>query len=213
MIGGMVGNNSSGSTSIKYGVTRDKVIGIIEAILSDGSMAYFNALNEVDLKEKFKGHNLEGQLYRESIKLLNSTGIKELVGLAYPKKIYIEETLFMLLINSWICKVFDPSSNSNFNLCDILTGSEGTLAISTKIKLKLDDLPPKDESLVVLHFNSISDCLNAVNLVMSHDLYSCEMLDKTILDLTKHNKQQLTNRAFLVNDPEAILMCEAKGKI
>ena len=85
MIGGMVGNNSSGSTSIKYGVTRDKVIGI-EAILSDGSMAYFNALNEVDLKEKFKGHNLEGQLYRESIKLLNSTGIKELVGLAYPKK-------------------------------------------------------------------------------------------------------------------------------
>ena len=63
MIGGMVGNNSSGSTSIKYGVTRDKVIGI-EAILSDGSMAYFNALNEVDLKEKFKGHNLEGQLYK-----------------------------------------------------------------------------------------------------------------------------------------------------
>ena len=40
MIGGMVGNNSSGSTSIKYGVTRDKVLQI-DGILSDGSLASF----------------------------------------------------------------------------------------------------------------------------------------------------------------------------
>ena len=38
MIGGMVGNNSSGTTSIKYGVTRDKVINLC-TILSDGSKA------------------------------------------------------------------------------------------------------------------------------------------------------------------------------
>ena len=35
---------------------------------------------------------------------------------------------------------------------------------------------------------------------------------KLFLDLTKHNKQQLTNRAFLVEDPEAILMCELRAK-
>ena len=178
------GNNSSGSTSIKYGVTRDKVIGI-EALLSNGSMAYFNALNEVDLKNKFKGHNLEGQLYRESIKLLKSKGVKDLVEVSYPKKnIHRRNSAYAIdkLLDS---KIFDSSSSNKFNLCDILTGSEGTLAISTKIKLKLDDLPPKDESLVVLHFNSISDCLNAVNLVMSHDLYSCEMLDKTIFRFNK----------------------------
>ena len=81
MIGGMVGNNSSGSTSIKYGVTRDKVIGI-EAILSDGSMAYFSSLSEVELKEKFKSSNFEGQLYRESIKLLTGADVKELVVLS-----------------------------------------------------------------------------------------------------------------------------------
>lgn len=210
MIGGMVGNNSSGSTSIKYGVTRDKVIGI-ETILSDGSMAYFNALNAIELNAKFKSSNFEGQIYRDGIKLLNSKGVKELVDLAFPKKnIHRRNSAYAIdkLLDS---KIFNSSSNSDFNLCDILTGSEGTLAISTKIKLKLDDLPPKDESLIVLHFNSISDCLNAVNLVMTHDLYSCEMLDKTILDLTKHNKQQLSNRDFLVGDPEAILMCELRA--
>ncbi len=35
MIGGMVGNNSSGTTSIKYGVTRDKVLAL-KTVLSDG---------------------------------------------------------------------------------------------------------------------------------------------------------------------------------
>ena len=47
MIGGMVGNNSSGSTSIKYGVTRDKVLSI-DAILSDGSSAFSDLEQESD---------------------------------------------------------------------------------------------------------------------------------------------------------------------
>src|SRR5690606_5907522 len=38
MIGGMVGNNSSGTTSIQYGITRDKVISL-KTVLSDGSEA------------------------------------------------------------------------------------------------------------------------------------------------------------------------------
>ncbi|MGA1341074.1 MAG: FAD-binding oxidoreductase, partial [Flavobacteriaceae bacterium] len=41
MIGGMVGNNSSGTTSIKYGVTRDKVVSL-DVLLSDGSTARIN---------------------------------------------------------------------------------------------------------------------------------------------------------------------------
>ena len=49
MIGGMVGNNSSGSTSIKYGVTRDKVLQI-DGVLSDGSIASFGEISS----EKFK---------------------------------------------------------------------------------------------------------------------------------------------------------------
>ena len=44
MIGGMVGNNSSGTTSIQYGVTRDKVLEL-QTILSDGSDVIFNEIN------------------------------------------------------------------------------------------------------------------------------------------------------------------------
>jgi len=43
MMGGMVGNNSCGSTSIVYGSTRDHLLEV-KAILSDGSAAVFRAL-------------------------------------------------------------------------------------------------------------------------------------------------------------------------
>ena len=45
MIGGMVGNNSSGTTSIQYGVTRDKIVSM-KTILSDGSTAEFGSLTK-----------------------------------------------------------------------------------------------------------------------------------------------------------------------
>ena len=62
MIGGMVGNNSSGSTSIRYGVTRDKVLSI-DAILSDGSEATFSEINSKEFVEKTKTNSLEGKIY------------------------------------------------------------------------------------------------------------------------------------------------------
>ena len=57
MIGGMVGNNSSGTTSIRYGVTRDKIVEI-KAVLSDGSLAVFKEMTSAEFIEKTKGNTL-----------------------------------------------------------------------------------------------------------------------------------------------------------
>ena len=53
MIGGMVGNNSSGTTSIKYGVTRDKVLSL-KTLLSDGSETLFEELTSTEFNDKNK---------------------------------------------------------------------------------------------------------------------------------------------------------------
>jgi FAD/FMN-containing dehydrogenase len=53
MIGGMVGNNSSGTTSIRYGVNSDKIVEI-KAILSDGSAAVFADLSPAEFMAKTK---------------------------------------------------------------------------------------------------------------------------------------------------------------
>ena len=51
MVGGMVGNNSSGTTSIKYGTTREKTVAL-KTILSDGSEAEFKAVSKQEFQQK-----------------------------------------------------------------------------------------------------------------------------------------------------------------
>ncbi|APY00241.1 FAD-binding and (Fe-S)-binding domain-containing protein [Lacinutrix venerupis] len=204
MIGGMVGNNSSGTTSIKYGVTRDKVIKL-KTILSDGSDVTFNELSKEALINKSQLNTLEGKIYRTICSEVFTEDTKQEIQNNFPKQeIHRRNTGYAVdeLINN----------NEAFNLCKLLAGSEGTLAFTTEITLKLDKLPPKESIMVAAHFNSITDCLKAVQPTMRHNLFTCEMMDKTILDCTKNNKTQAENRQFIQGDPQAILMCEIKGE-
>ena len=209
MIGGMVGNNSSGTTSIQYGVTRDKVLEL-EAILSDGSQVVFGALSSEVFHEKIKQNSLEGQIYKTIYEELKPEAVQKQILEEFPKpEIHRRNTGYAIdeLIKT---DVFSNTSET-FNMCKLLSGSEGTLAFTTQIKLKLDTLPPKESIMVAAHFKSIENCMKAVKPVMQHSLYTCEMMDKTILDCTKHNKTQQGNRQFIIGDPKAILMCEVKA--
>ncbi|GAB1855530.1 FAD-binding and (Fe-S)-binding domain-containing protein [Flavobacteriaceae bacterium MHTCC 0001] len=209
MIGGMVGNNSSGTTSIKYGVTRDKVLAL-ETILSDGSEVSFGALSSEKFIEKTKLHSFEGHIYKTIYDELKDTSAQKEIKASFPKpSIHRRNTGYAIdeLIKSGVFS----NSSEQFNMCQLLTGSEGTLAFTTQITLQLDDLPPKYRVMVPAHFDTIEKCLQAVVPSMRHDLYTCEMMDKTILDCTKRNKTQQENRSFLVGDPEAILMCEVRS--
>lgn len=209
MIGGMVGNNSSGTTSIQYGVTRDKVLEL-RTILSNGSEVVFNTLSADQFHEKTKLNSLEGQIYKNLYSELKSEAIQNQIKENFPKpEIHRRNTGYAIdeLIKS---EVFSESHES-FNMCKLLTGSEGTLAFTTQITLQLDDLQPKESIMVAAHYESIEQCLNSVQLVMNHNLFTCEMMDKTILDCTKQNKTQAENRKFILGDPKAILMCEVRG--
>lgn len=204
MIGGMVGNNSSGTTSIQYGVTRDKVVAV-KTILSDGNDVFFTELSNEELQNKTKLNTLEGRIYKTIVDELSSEDTKKEIINNFPKpEIHRRNTGYAVdeLINT----------TQAFNLCKLLTGSEGTLAFTTEITLKLDKLSPSKSIMVAAHFKSINDCLKAVEPVMQHNLFTCEMMDKTILDCTKNNKYQTRNRQFIQGDPEAILMCEVKSE-
>ncbi|WP_425075474.1 FAD-binding and (Fe-S)-binding domain-containing protein [Psychroserpens sp. S379A] len=210
MIGGMVGNNSSGTTSIQYGVTRDKVVEL-HTILSDGSEVVFSELSSEEFHNKRKLNTIEGAVYNQIFDELISKEAQQRIKNDFPKpEIHRRNTGYAIdaLINT---DVFS-SSSEKFNMCKLLTGSEGTLAFTTKIKLKLNKLPPTESIMIASHFKTIQDCLKAVVPVMKHQLFACEMMDKTILELTKHNKTQQENRSFIVGDPEAILMLEVKGE-
>lgn len=209
MIGGMVGNNSSGTTSIQYGVTRDKVLKL-KTILSDGSEVIFSKISKEEFQNKLNLSTLEGQIYKTIYSELDSKKVQNRIKNDFPKpEIHRRNTGYAIdeLIKS---EVFSDS-NEHFNMCKLLSGSEGTLAFATEITLQLDDLPPKESAMIAMHFKSIQECLNTVETVMKHNLHTCEMMDKTILDCTKRNRAQQENRQFIQGDPKAILLCEVKS--
>ncbi|WP_299550952.1 FAD-binding and (Fe-S)-binding domain-containing protein [Seonamhaeicola sp.] len=209
MIGGMVGNNSSGSTSIKYGVTRDKVLEL-KTILSDGSEATFNSLTKDALDEKLQGESLENSIYKTLFNELSNPEVQAEIHKEFPNKtIHRRNTGYA--VDAFLDSNTKDGLSENINVAKLLCGSEGTLAFTTAIKLQLDELPPKKEVFVIPHFKSVQESLEATVIAMKHNLYSCELLDKTILDCTKNNREQLKNRFFINGDPEAILMLELRA--
>ncbi len=216
MIGGMVGNNSSGTTSITYGVTRDKVLEM-ETILSDGSIVTFKDLTKEQFLTKTKEVSLEGNIYRTIYEQLNKQEVQKRIHKHFPNpKIHRRNTGYAIdeLIKAG---VFSESETHigikgvSFNMCKLLSGSEGTLAFTTKIRLQLDNLPPPETVMIAAHFDSIENCLKCVVPAMQYNLFTCEMMDKVILDCTKENLLYKENRFFIEGDPAAILLLEIKG--
>ena len=206
MIGGMVGNNSSGTTSIRYGVTRDKIVEL-KAVLSDGSLAVFKELTSSEFIEKTKGDSLESKIYTTIYEELSNTENQKEIVKEFPKpEIHRRNTGYAidLLLKS---ELFGGTER-NINLGKLLCGSEGTLAFTTEITLKVDDLPPTNNVMVVAHFHTIQESLEAVVTAMKHHLYTCEMMDDTILNCTKTNREQAKNRFFIQGDPKAVIMLE-----
>ncbi|MGI9160502.1 MAG: FAD-binding oxidoreductase, partial [Saprospiraceae bacterium] len=84
MLGGMVGNNSCGVTSIVYGATRDHVLEL-EVLLSDGAEARFKACSKTEFAEKQAGNTLEAQLYRQINAILSDPNNQTEIRREFPK--------------------------------------------------------------------------------------------------------------------------------
>ena len=209
MIGGMVGNNSSGTTSIKYGTTRDKLKSL-KVILSDGSIAEFKDLTQQEYKEKLELDSVEGEIYRLLHEKLSSKDNQEEILKNYPPaELHRRNTGYAIdeLLNT---EVFDLGEKQ-YNLSKLIAGSEGTLAFVTEITLCLDVLPPEYTAMVAAHYPSIDTCMQAVVPAMEHSLFTCEMMDKVILDCTKESLKYRDNRFFIEGDPQGILMLELRS--
>ncbi len=209
MIGGMVGNNSCGTTSIEYGATRDHLLEV-EAILSDGSEVKFGSVSQEVFFEKTKTATLEGQAYRHVFEKLSQPETQENIRREFPKPgIHRRNTGYAVdvLLEG---KPFNPDG-PDFNFCKLLAGSEGTLAFTTAVKLNLVPAPLPDPVVVAAHFTSLGECMEAVLVAMKHNPNQCELMDKAILDCTKGNIEQAKNRYFVEGDPAAVLMIEFRA--
>ncbi len=205
-MGGMVGNNSCGTHSIIYGSTRDHTLEI-KGFLSNGDKAVFSSLTKDEFAAKCGENSFEGTIYRKINKILSSEDNRNEIEKEFPHKdIHRRNTGYALdyLIKS---EPFDADT-APFNMCNLLAGSEGTLFFSTEIKLHLVPLPPEAKGLVCVHLHSLEDAFKANVIALEFKPAAVELMDKTIMDLTKGNITQRKNRFFVEGDPEALLLVE-----
>ncbi|MBU1719344.1 MAG: FAD-binding protein, partial [Bacteroidetes bacterium] len=206
MIGGMVGNNSCGAHSLIYGSTRDHTISV-KCILSDGSDAEFQALSEEEYRKKLALTTLEGRIYKHLDKILSNTDNQAEIRAQYPdpavKRRNTGYAIDILLET-------DPFSANGrpLNIASLIAGSEGTLAFITEITLNLVPLPPKHKALVCIHCHTLEEAFRGNLLALKHHPVAIELMDKTIMDLTKENITQNKNRFFISGDPAAMLIVE-----
>jgi len=206
-IGGMAGNNACGLHSLIYGSTRDHVLEM-RAVLSDGSDAVFGPVTKKDLEGKCSLPVMEGEIYRNIKEILSDPVNSKSISEEYPDPgIPRRNTGYALdlLLNT---DIFNNESSRQFNFCNLLAGSEGTLAIITELKLNLIPVPPPKKALVCIHLKKRNDAFKANLIALRYHPSAVEMMDDRILELTKENPGQKKNRFFLEGDPEAIVIVE-----
>ena len=203
-IGGMVGNNAAGSHSIVYGSTRENVLDV-EAVLGDGSVARFGALDGAALDAKRRSSGLEGDIYRTVFEAVDCHRDAILAAFPDPGVIRRNTGYAIDVLASgqpWV------AGGTPFNLASILCGSEGTLALATSIRLKLSPLVG-GKALACIHFASLETALQANSFLLAQDgLAACELIDVHILHAAANHPGQKANRAWVVGDPAAILAAE-----
>ncbi|MEM9371210.1 MAG: FAD-binding oxidoreductase, partial [Pseudomonadota bacterium] len=121
-IGGMTANNSCGSRSIRYGMSRDNVLAI-DAILADGTSARFGEIDPNVL-----GNTPTDVLYRDMVAL----------GMREVDEIQVRRPNVARNVGGYN---IDALTADRPNMATLLVGSEGTLAFSERITLKLSPLP------------------------------------------------------------------------
>ena len=202
-IGGMAGNNSCGGRSIRYGMMRDNVIDI-EAILYDGSIYNFGKIksNHVNSR-KSSGYEIIKKLQE-----LAETNKEEIIS-KFPKVLRrvggynIDALLPDAMANRPNGKIGD-----GINLSHLLVGSEGTLAYSTAITLKLSPLPSK-KIMGVCHFPSFYEAMDAAQHIVPLDPVAVELVDDTMINLAqKIDIFKPTVDAVVKGNPKSLLLVE-----
>ncbi len=198
-IGGMIANNSSGTRSVVYGKTIDHVLEV-KAVLSDGSVITAAPLDETELDQRCHQDDLEGTCYR-TIRDLASRHADE-IGRRYPR--------LLRRVGGYNLDRFTPGTSGPFNLAHILVGSEGTLAVTLEAKVRLVPLP-KARAVLLVTFDDLLDALAATPAILAHKPSAVEVMDRYVLDGTRHNPEASRLRDLLHGDPVAVLIIEVQG--
>ena len=193
-LGGMAGNNSCGSRSMAYGNMVHNVVAI-DAWLANGSEARFGSgepSNEI-------GGAIRAIAQRE----------RDEIERVWPK--------VMRRVGGYNLDIFHPQSERPYtddgraNLAHLLVGSEGTLALFKRLRLKLAPHPAQ-RVLGVVNFPAFHCAMESAQHIVKLAPTTVELIDRTMIELARANAAfRPVIEAALIGAPEATLLVEFAG--
>ena len=205
-IGGMIGNNSAGARSLKYGKVVDHVRAL-DVVLADGTRATLGPVSPAELDALCSRGDRIGRLHA-SVRATVDQHRGAIVA-KFPKILRrvsgynLDEFVPGLPVRApgW---VDDPWA---FNLAKLVVGSEGTLATITGAEIKVVPIPPA-QGLVILSFATIPAALDRLAEIISTGPAAVEMVDKMMLDLAASNPDYARSLSFAQGRPAAVLAAQ-----
>ncbi|PDT88287.1 FAD-binding oxidoreductase [Bradyrhizobium sp. Y36] len=193
-IGGMAGNNSCGGRSLRYGTMRDNTLSM-EASLADGTLSRFGEVSR-DLSDSDAGDSTRA-LFRDMLDL--GTREADEIAARFPK--------VQRRVGGYNLDALTPRNARN-NMAHLLVGSEGTLAFTTKVELKLWPVI-RNKALGVCHFGSFYEAMDAAQHLVKLKPIAVELVDRTMIALGRDIAmfKPIINAA-IKGDPDAVLVVE-----
>jgi FAD/FMN-containing dehydrogenase/Fe-S oxidoreductase len=221
-VGGMIGNNSAGARSIVYGKMIDHVREL-KVVLSDGTHAEFSPIGSKEWDRRAQAKSLQGIIYR-AVRRIVQTNADE-IQKRFPRILRrvsgynLDAVLPALHVvarspdraTTWQGQETLPRPvNPEIGLEKLIVGSEGTLAIVTEMELDL--IPrPRERGLVLLHFNSLSASMDAVQACLEFQPSAVELMDQMLIELARGNLSLKSAMTAIQGNPAALLMVEFSG--
>ncbi|MGX1324358.1 FAD/FMN-containing dehydrogenase/Fe-S oxidoreductase [Bradyrhizobium sp. USDA 377] len=193
-IGGMAGNNSCGGRSLRYGTMRDNTLSM-EASLADGTLSRFGEVSR-DLSD-VEAPDSTRALFRDMLDL--GTREADEIAARFPK--------VQRRVGGYNLDALVPRNAPN-NMAHLLVGSEGTLAFTTKVELKLWPVI-RNKALGVCHFGSFYEAMDAAQHLVKLKPIAVELVDRTMIALGRDIAMfRPIISAAIKGDPDAVLVVE-----
>ncbi|HET6258210.1 FAD-linked oxidase C-terminal domain-containing protein [Pseudonocardia sp.] len=197
-LGGMIGNNSAGSGSVRYGMTIDHVR-TLDVVLSDATTAHLAPVDQAERARRAEASTLEGRLYRDLPALVEEQ--RGAIASGFPG--------FWRRSGGYRLDRL-AAATETFDLATFVVGSEGTLVVATEATVGL--VPkPKHTVIAVGHFRSTAAAIAATEDALSCDPAAVELMDRTILDLSRERIEYAALGEILQDDPDALLFVSFTG--
>jgi len=173
VVGGAIGNNSTGAHSLQYGKT-DAYIESVEVVLSDGSVREFGEMDIEEVKQLAAGDTgIETAVAREVIRLVEDEA--KAVQTAFPD---LKRNVSGYNLNELVAE----AEHGAVNLGRLLAGSEGTLAVITEATLSLEPIP-ETKAVTLLAYPDLVDAMEDIAPILEHDPAAIEVMDDVLLEL------------------------------